>query len=348
MSGRTLMHRTLEGQQKEQIPVTPHWWGLYKFQMGHLISGYEEERKAWDLRGEDLAKYDMEFYEEFKPDMFHLTTGKHKKGNIGDRKEYQELKRKLRELDHPDDVDHLIDYIYESEKDVIESGVFDHVKILSERYESSFIALNEGNPICRVLDEYLGFEDGLVGMLENPELVGYLLYRLYDILLPRMRALKQMGVDAYIGSETYCTPDIISPAMYRDLVFPAQRHFYTELEKMGLLPITYFLGDVNPMIEDINRLGIKGLMVEESKKGFELNVTELRKQLNPEITLFGNLDSVYILQKGNIREVQEETRKQLKAAEYGSFVMANGCPISFGTPKENIHAMMETVREYEK
>lgn len=346
MSGKKLMYETLLNKQKEQISVTPHWWGLYKFQLGKLISGYSEEAKAWDLRGENLAKYDMEFYEEFKPDMFHLTTGKHKKKNICEQKEYQEIKRKLRELNHPNDVDCLIDYIYESEKDVLESGVFDHVKILSEKYESSFIALNEGNPICRILDEYLGFEDGLIGMLENPDLVGYLLYRLYDILLPRMRALKQMGADAYIGSETYCTPDIISPTMYRNLVFPAQCHFYTELEKIGLIPITYFLGNINSMIKDINQLGVKGLMVEESKKGFDLDVTELRKQLNSEITLFGNLDSVYTLQKGKIRDVQEKTREQLKAAEYGSFIMANGCPVSFDTPKENIHAMIQTVREY--
>ena len=61
--------------------------------------------------------------------------------------------------------------------------------------------------------------------------------------------------------------------------------------------------------------------------------------------LFGNLDSVYILQMGSREDVVRETRRQVKACHRGGFVMANGSPVSFKTPPGNIRAMIETVRE---
>lgn len=347
MNSKELMYKILNGEKCDKIPVTPHWWGLYKFQFGGLISGYEGERDAWYLQGKDLAEYDFKFYEKFKPDMFHLTTGRHSKGNLYMTEEYKELKYKLSEMDSKEDIDKFVKFITETEDEVIQSGVFDHVKVISDKYGNDvFITLHEGNPVCRILDEYLGFEDGLISMMENPENVGYFLYKLYEALIPRMKALKKMGAHAYAGSETYCTQDIISPTMYRELVFPAQQYFYKELEKIGLTPITYFLGDVTPLIDDINKMGVKGLMVEESKKGFNLDVIDIRKKLSPEITLFGNLDSVNILQNGTVQQVREETLRQLKASEYGSFIMSNGCPISFNTPEENIAEMIKVVRNY--
>lgn len=344
MTGKEKMLRTFQGTESGTA-VTPHWWGLYKFQYSGLIDGYRDERKAWDMQGKELADIDGRFYEDFHPDMFHLTTGRSRTGVMIETPEYLEARARMRQLESKKDIDEFMDFIWEDEKSVLDSGVFDHVKILSGKYgEESLIALNEGNPACRILDEYLGFEDGLVAMLEEPELVGYLVYRLYDALLPRMRALKEAGAHAYIGSETYCTRDIISGDLYRSLIFPAQKHFYTELKNMGLIPVTYFLGDVMPLLSDINKLGIQGLMVEESKKGFRLDPVEIRKKLSPEITLFGNLDSVYILQMGTKEQVEEETKRQLAASEYGSFIMANGCPLSFDTPGENIRTMMDTVR----
>lgn len=115
---------------------------------------------------------------------------------------------------------------------------------------------------------------------------------------------------------------------------------------MGIVPIVYFLGDILSLIEDINKLSVKALLVEEPKKAYSLDTVELRKRFDPEITLFGNLDSVYTLLYGNAEAVGRETGKQLEAAKYGRFVMANGCPIAFDTPKENIFAMIKTASEH--
>jgi hypothetical protein len=74
------MKRALEGAKGGPIPVTPHWWGLYKFQHAGLIRGYEEEARAWAMTGVELAAVDEKFYRSFQPDMLHLSAGAVRRG----------------------------------------------------------------------------------------------------------------------------------------------------------------------------------------------------------------------------------------------------------------------------
>ncbi|HNT37354.1 MAG TPA: uroporphyrinogen decarboxylase family protein, partial [bacterium] len=95
-----------------------------------------------------------------------------------------------------------------------------------------------------------------------------------------------------------------------------------------------------------NNLPIKALMIEESRKGFELDPVRIRHELTESITLFGNLDTVSTLRFGTPEQVRQETITQLQALSHGRFVMANGSPIAPETPRENVHTMIETTRGY--
>lgn len=352
MSRRDNMLRTLNGINTGQIPVTPHWWGLYKFEISGLLKDYSGEAEAWGRSGAELAEIDSYFFEMFRPDMFHLTTGAPK---FSDSTEVAAEKKRifdaLYELESYSVIDEYIAAFYQDKKSVLDSGIFDHVKILSDKYghESTFF-LNEGNPISWILDPNgcVGFENGLISMLEKPDKMEYLLHHSYKALLPRMEALKQMGADGYIGSETYCSADIMSPELYRGVIFNAQRDFYNAIGKMGLIPITYFLGNIVPLIDDIKGLGVRGLMIEESKKNFNLDVSFIYDKLERVVCLFGNLDSVYIMQNGSREDVIQETIRQTSACNKGAFIMSNGCPLSFTTPPENVSAMIDTARRVNK
>ncbi len=348
MNRRKNMLMTLNCKSTEQIPVTPHWWGLYKFELAGYIDDYSSEAAAWAISGDELADVEGVFYEEFKPDMLHLNTGASKiKDSDAVKREKDRILKAVRSVESYSVIDEYVEANYTDKEEVIKSGVFDHVRILSDKYgQECVLMLNEGNPISWILDPdgCVGFENGLIAMLEKPDKMEYLIHRSYEALLPRMVALKEMGADGYIGSETYCSADIMSPKLYHELIFEAQKNFYNELCKIGLIPITYFTGDINPLLDVIKELGVKGLMVEESKKSFSLDIVNIYERLEGQVCLFGNLDSVYTLQMGSVDDVISETRRQISACNRGGFIMANGCPISFGTPPANIHAMIDTVR----
>jgi len=75
MSNKENTLKTLKRIMTDKIPVSPHWWGLYKFELAGMIKDYKNESKAWSLCGEELAQIDIDCYERFRPDTFHLTTG---------------------------------------------------------------------------------------------------------------------------------------------------------------------------------------------------------------------------------------------------------------------------------
>lgn len=346
MNSRERMVNTINGEKTDCIPAAPHWWGLYKFQLAGIASGYEDEYKCWTMNGAALAEVDSLFYETFKPDWFHLSApimdlprDESREGRL------KELSSRLKKLDSKQVIDEFVELEFPTADEIKKTHMYDHVRLLAQKYgDSVFIAMNEGNPICSILDPHghIGFVEGLIALMDNSEMMEYLIFREYDRMLEKMKVLKDYGCHGYIGSETYCSADLISPKVYRDIIFPAQKHFYEKTREIGLVPIVYFLGDILPLIEDINKLGASALLVEESKKTFNLDIIEIRKRLSEDITLFGNLDSVYKLLGGSADDVAAETVNQLKAARYGRFVMTNGCPIAFNTPDENIKVMINT------
>lgn len=344
MNSRERMFNMLYGKKTDCVPAAPHWWGLYKFQLAGIVSGYGDEDKGWKMTGSALAEVDSLFYETYKPDWFHLNcadSGIQRDAHT--EKVRNEAITRLRELDSMQAVDEFIKLEFPEADEIRKTPMYDHVRILSGKYgEDVFIAVNEGNPICRILDPHghIGFEEGLIALVENKKMMEYLIFCEYDRMLERIKILKEYGCHGYIGSETYCSSDLISPELYRDIIFPAQKHFYEGTREIGLVPMVYFLGDVVPLLDDVNKLGVAALLVEESKKTFNLDAVKIRKKLSADITLFGNLDSVYTLLNGTVAEVASETERQLECARYGSFAMANGCPIAFNTPKENIEAMI--------
>jgi uroporphyrinogen-III decarboxylase len=216
-----------------------------------------------------------------------------------------------------------------------------------------FVALTWSAPSSHIFapEGILGFEAGLMALAEKPGMVRYLMGRFYAANVEFDRALAQTGVHAHISGESYLSADLISPATYREVFFEAQRGYYGAAAAQGVIPIMCFWGDVRPLIGDFNRLPIGGLMMDESKKGFVLDVGEIRRKLRRDIALFGNVDSVDILLKGTPADVEKAVIAQLDAAtaaENGPFVVRNGSPFCPDTPPENIDAMVATARGYRR
>ena len=241
--------QTLDCRPGVPVPATLHWWGLYKFAHAGVLNGYEDSENGWSMFGKDLADVDARFYDDFAPATFHLSTGR-RQGKYGrwffDQSEAERaaLLQAVRNLESYSVLDEYLDSIRISKEDVLAGQEFAHVTELRKKYGSEAVLLmNEGNPISSILDPNgcVGFENGLIQLLEEPEKMAYLIDGAYKAILPRMEALKEAGADGYIGSETYCTRDVMSPKMWRELIFPAQQHFYKTVGAMDMIPVVYFL-----------------------------------------------------------------------------------------------------------
>ncbi|MDH7482856.1 MAG: uroporphyrinogen decarboxylase family protein [Armatimonadota bacterium] len=364
MTPKQRMLQALHGSRLIPPPVVFHSWGDYKVE----FSGYHPKFQYY-LGGSELAEIEMKFYERFQPDWFHLgsagwrgfwqrarkTEGGRAFISSADASHWIEIKDDYSLADYSDvpwwesspipklesksEIDDYFAKITVSEQEILESGRFLHISILAQKYgDSVLIAINDGAPGSWI--HRWSFEDIAIACAEKPELVAYFIYKDCERFLADVRAAKTAGAHAYIFSEGFLgSLDNLSPSMHKRLELDTKRWFYTEVRKTGLLPIGYFLGDVRKNMRFINSIDMAGLMIEEDKKTFTLDPVEIRQILKPEICLFGNIDSALLL-RGTPSEIKVEVEKQLRAAEYGPFILANGSPLIPGTPPENLDAYL--------
>lgn len=239
-------------------------------------------------------------------------------------------------------------YIYMSAEEIIKTGYTDHLIKIAEKYRNDvFIAVHIPSAIYEIFDPTygpLGFERGMTALYDQPNNMRYLLEKYYEAQIEWARAYAKNGAHAYIISESFiCAPDLVNPDFYRKFMKDIHRDYFGEIKNMGLETFCHFWGDVNPLLEDITEINLKGLLVEETKKNFIIDIKKIRDQIGDRICIFGNIDSINLLHDGTVEEVKEEVQRQLQGANY-NFIVSNGSPITNGTPVENVHAMIQEVK----
>ncbi|MCL5771714.1 MAG: uroporphyrinogen decarboxylase family protein [Actinobacteria bacterium] len=244
--------------------------------------------------------------------------------------------------------DFIKKYIHMSVQEIIEMGYTDHIpKIVSRYGDDVFLAVHIPSAICEIFDPttgYLGFEQGLMSFFDYPKEMRYFLKRCYEEQLEWAKAYAKAGVHSFIISESYISPDLASPEIYRRFMKDVHKEYFKEIKNHGLIPICMFWGDSVPLLNDYIETNVMAIMFEESKKGFNLDIQKIRESADNRICIFGNLDSIYLLREGNEEEIKNEVARQAKGSRY-NFIIANGSPVTPDTPEQNVKCLISTGRE---
>lgn len=247
--------------------------------------------------------------------------------------------------------DYIARYVAFDRDAIVALGYTDHVRRIAARYGGDvFLAVHIPSAICEIFDPmtgYLGFEGGLMAFYDHPDGMRRLLERCYAAQLEWAAAFAEAGAHAFIVSESYISPDLAAPAIYRDFMKGVHRDYFAEIDRMGLAPMVMFWGNINPILEDLTEINVRALLIEESKKTFSLDVPDIRRRVEGRVCLFGNLDSAALLHDGAPEDIVREVRRQTNGVTQG-FVMANGSPIIPGTPAANVRALMRGTRDLQR
>lgn len=146
------------------------------------------------------------------------------------------------------------------------------------------------------------------------------------------------GADAICIEDMMASLDMISPKIYRDVVFPWERKLMESLR--GIPTIMHICGKLDDVIEDVADLGVTAISVED-KVDAPAAIRKLARY-DHFIALIGGVDAVHTLFSGNVDKVAEEVKK---AMADGYHMIAPGCSIPPATPIANLRAMVETVEQ---
>jgi uroporphyrinogen decarboxylase len=136
--------------------------------------------------------------------------------------------------------------------------------------------------------------------------------------------------------------DIISPAMYCEFVFPYEQAVVREARRLGLKVYLWYLGHVMPLLPDIGRLEVDALFPEQGRKGYEVDIVEMRRQLGDRICLIGFNDERDLI-GGHREPLAREIERQIQGAgRHGAFIMGTTI-VTEDTPLDHVETYIEAV-----
>ena len=190
-----------------------------------------------------------------------------------------------------------------------------------------------------------GFEHLMYLIAAQPELVEQACMRYLEQRIREVRAAAALGA-AGIWIED-CITDMISPAAFAALNVAYLRPLVEEIRAMGMKSIYYFCGDPAGKWELLLDVGADALSLEESKKGWVIDIAEVVARVRGRCAVLGNLDAIGVLQDGAEPVLRAEVARQIAAGRRNGsrFIMSLGSPVTPGTPVERVRRYCNLVHE---
>jgi hypothetical protein len=190
-----------------------------------------------------------------------------------------------------------------------------------------------------------GFEGLMTMVAERPELVEHACRRYLALGIGEVQLGAALGA-AGVWIED-CMTDAISPRAFARLNLPFVRALVEEVRAAGLKSIYYYCGDPTDRWDHLLAVGADALSLEESKKGFVVDVDEVVQRVRGRCAVLGNLDAIELLPHASEDELRAEIQRQVAAGRRNGsrFVMSLGSPVTPGTPVSKVRLYCDLAHE---
>ena len=197
--------------------------------------------------------------------------------------------------------------------------------------------------------DLLGYQNALMEMLLNKQHFTDLLKRVVDYNL----ALAELAVKRY-GIEVVATTDdvatavgpIISPKVYKEVIFPYFKEVMQGYRSLGLITIKHSDGDIMPYLDLWLEAGIQCLDPIDPTANLDMAV--MKAKYGNLICLKGNIDCTGHLCDGTPEQVDEEVRICIEKGGPDGLIVSSSNTIHRGVKPENFQAMLDAVKKYGK
>jgi uroporphyrinogen-III decarboxylase len=246
-----------------------------------------------------------------------------------------------------EDVDRLVPPI--KAENLATDGEHDLPQALIREFGTErFVLGGIGTPFWGVFG-YFGFETLMTNLIEQPDLVEYLLEKVTAAAQERLKSQATIPVDGIWIEDCYSSADLISLEHFRRFAAPYVRRLIETCRELGLLSIYYFCGDISDRLEDIVEMQPDAVSFEESKKGFRIDLAEVDEVVNGRSCLLGNVDAIGVVQNGSREEMAREAERQFAIGRrHGRFALSLGSPVTPPTPTAKLQEFLAIARERAK
>ena len=175
----------------------------------------------------------------------------------------------------------------------------------------------------------------LKGVRKDKERVEAFLSKMTDLVIKVAQHYETMGADYVTIREMGSGTDLLSPKMWQTLIGPNLTRVFDALK---IPTVNHICGSTDLIIEMMHACGATALSVDQKN-----NVAESRKKLGNDALVFGNFDPYGTLVTGETAAVEPVIKKCI---DDGVDAVWPGCDLWPGVIKENVEALVQTVRKY--
>jgi len=190
-----------------------------------------------------------------------------------------------------------------------------------------------------------GFEELMVAVARTPDLVRracarFLAQETAAVLHAAARGARAIWIEE-------CLTDMIDPRAFSSISGPPVEALIREIHALGMAAIYYYCGDPSDRWDRILSLGADALSLEESKKGFSIDVEDVVARVRGRMCVLGNLDAITLLEHGSDADLAREIGRQVRAGRRNGsrFIMSIGSPVTPGTTTGKLRRYLEISRE---
>lgn len=246
---------------------------------------------------------------------------------------------KIPAVQEDEDVERLC--IPDVHKDVRMKRIIDATAICRERMGNEILICSNVMGPINLASQIRGVHALLMDSIIDPELFVRLVDFGMEVCLEYSKALIDAGADGIVFGEAICSPNMISPALYREHALPRQKKVFDELKAYGLkYPILHVCGDVTPILEDLSATGAVCLDIDSA-------VDMATAKQRSGCAVRGNLAPSALLAKGIERQVEAEAAEIIRTTYAGGgLILGTGCCAAPDTPHENILALVNASKNY--
>lgn len=226
-------------------------------------------------------------------------------------------------------------------------GRFSSLEQTLETYGGKRAVILHLNDVWSIPSRMMPFEDFIMMILDDPELVQDIVNMTVDVNIELARQAVERGVKVvYTGDDyAYNSGPMISPTMFEDLFAPPLNRVIGAYKQMGLYVIKHTDGNIMPIIDIIMDSGIDCIDPIDPIAGMSLS--HMKKTYGERVCIKGNVDCANTLVYGSVDETIEETKNCLKtAAPGGGYILSSSNTIHSSVNPENYLAMLDTLKKF--
>ncbi len=201
------------------------------------------------------------------------------------------------------------------------------------------------SPFDYFLDLF-GFEEAMVGTVEDPGRAAAVLERLTEGVVALAEGLAGLGLDAVKISSPFAGAGFVSRDFYRAFILPHESRIARAIESRGVRAYLHTCGDIHDRLELMAASGASGIECLDPPPLGRVDLADAKRRVGASLFIKGNVDPVHVLLAGDPERVRDDARRRVAVGMPGGrFILSSACSIAPRTPPANVRVLAEVAAE---